>query len=212
MGMSYDYDDGRFQWDLGYYKNAEELGFGDNGPISDSRYTYDFSGANKEAHQVNLRFNYKFGKDRMHKAGFTVQYGGIWNLDTKRMGNHRAGGLHYELSHPRWSVKAHWLAYDNRPENQAGGRTSIEMTAYGAPYNTASKAMLYTLALGYTVPVQWGPITALQFYNDYTYMDKDVESWEDTQMNVTGVLVSAKPLYVYFDYAQGLHQPWLGPE
>ena len=43
-------------------------------------------------------------------------------------------------------------------------------------------------------------------------MDKAVSEWEDTQMNVFGILVSANPVYVYIDYASGLHQPWLGPQ
>ena len=212
MGISYNYKDERFDWDIGYYKNAEDLSFSDNGPVSDSRYNYDFSGRNKEVHQANLRFNYKFGENGMHKAGFSLQFGGIWNLDTERMGNHRAAGVHYELSHSRWSVKTQLLTYDNRPKNANGDRSMIEMTAYGAPYNTAARANLYSIAVGYTIPVKWGPITALQFYNDYCFMDKYEDQWEDTQMNVTGIYVSAKPVYLYIDYAQGLHQPWLGPQ
>jgi len=86
------------------------------------------------------------------------------------------------------------------------------MTAYGFPYNTAAKASIYTVGIAYTVPVEWGPITSLQFYENYAYMNKSVSSWEDTQMNVLGVLISAAPVYIYMDYASGLHQPWLGSQ
>lgn len=55
MGISYDLNTDKWQLDIGFYKNAEKLGFSDNGPISDSRYAYDFSGRNQEVNQLNLR-------------------------------------------------------------------------------------------------------------------------------------------------------------
>lgn len=48
MGVSYDFENDTFQLDVGFYKNAETLSFADNSPISDARYSYDFSGKNKE--------------------------------------------------------------------------------------------------------------------------------------------------------------------
>jgi len=52
MGVSYDFENEKFQLDIGFYKNAEELSFADNAPISDARYNYDFSGRNKEMRSV----------------------------------------------------------------------------------------------------------------------------------------------------------------
>jgi len=214
MGISYDIETAHFQLDLGFYKNAETLTFGDNNPVSDRRYNYDFSGRNKEINQFNVRFNYKItGEKVKHKIGTSLQYGGIWNIDTEDIGNHFAFGLHYELESPKWSIKTQYLNYNNKPENATGeSRDIIEMTAYGAPYNTAAKASIYTFGIAYTMPLTWGPITSIQFYNNYAFMDKAVSSWEDTQMNVLGALISANPVYIYMDYAMGKHQPWLGPQ
>jgi len=213
MGFSYDFENEKIQLDIGFYKNAETLSFADNGPISDARYSYDFSGRNKENNQINTRFNYKFGDKVKHKLGASVQFGGIWNIDTESMGNHKAGAIHYDLTSTRWNFKAQLLAYDNQPENLSeSSRDIIQMTAYGFPYNTAAKANIYSFSIAYTQPVKWGPITSLQFYNDYSYMDKSVATWEDTQMNVLGILVSANPVFIYIDYAMGKHQPWLGPQ
>lgn len=213
MGISYDIETERFQLDVGYYKNGEELSFSDNSPISDSRYNYDFSGRNKEINQFNVRFNYKFGDKATHKIGTSIQYGGIWNLDTKEVGSHYGLGLQYEMVANNWNVKAQYLTYDNKPENAVGeSRDIIEMTAYGFPYNTAAKASVYTFGVAYTFAVKWGPITSVQVYENYAYMDKAITTWEDTQMNVFGVLISANPTYIYIDYASGLHQPWLGSQ
>ena len=213
MGVSYDISNEKIDLDIGFYKNAETLTFGDNNPISDSRYNYDFSGRNREINQWNVRFNYKLGDRANTRIGTSLQYGGIWNIDTQRKGNHYALGLQYESDYGPLNLKAQAFTFHNRPENAPGqSRDWIEMTAYGAPYNTAAKGSMYSFGIAYTLDVQWGPVTAVQFYNDYTYFDKAVERFADTQMHVIGMLVSAQPLYVYVDYARGLHQPWLGPQ
>ena len=100
-----------------FYKNAEELQFGDTTPISTSRYGYDFSGANKEVNQGNIRFNYKFGKKAKHLFGTSLQYGGIWNIETAEMGSHVALGLHYEGTYKRWNLQSQFISYNNQPKN-----------------------------------------------------------------------------------------------
>ena len=213
MGVSYDFENEQFKIDLAFYKNAEKLSFGDNAPISNARYNYDFSGRNQEINQFNLRSNYKFGESAKNQLGFSVQYGGIWNIDTQLVGSHFAFGLQYELDYKNFSLKAQYLNYDNRPENAEGeSRDIIEMTAYGAPYNTAAKASIYSIGLAYTFTLNKGPLNTIQVYNNYAYMDKSVRTWNDTQMNVLGALWDMNPVYIYTDLGFGKHQPWLGPQ
>lgn len=212
MGISYDYENEHFRLDVAFHKNAEELTFGDNAPISADRYSYDFSGRNKEVNQFNLRFNYKLNGAAKQLLGTSLQYGGIWNLDTQETGSQTALGLHYQLDYKRINLKTQFISFNNKPENRDGeSRDIIEMAAYNFPYNTAAKAKTYSVALAYTVPLNWGAFNSIQFYNDYTYMDKAVATWEDTKMNVTGMFLDIKPVYIYIDYAQGLNHPWLEP-
>jgi len=213
MGLSYDFENDKFKLDIAYYKNSERLTFSDNSPISDSRYTYDFSGRNQEINQFNLRSNYKFGSIAKNQLGGTLQYGGIWNIDTESVGSQFAFGIQYEFDFKGFNLKAQYLSYNNQPQNADGeSRDIIEMTAYGAPYNTAAKASIYTIGIAYTFKIDKGPLNSIQVYNDYAYMDKAISSWEDTQMNVLGALFDLKPLYIYVDLGMGKHQPWLGPQ
>lgn len=41
-------------------------------------------------------------------------------------------------------------------------------------------------------------------------MDKRMDAFEDSVMNVTGVLVTAGFVYTYFDFAAGYNHSWLG--
>lgn len=213
MGLSYDFENEKLKLDIAFHKNSERLTFSDNSPISDNRYNYDFSGRNQEVNQLNLRSNYKFGTTVKQQLGGSLQYGGIWNIDTKTVGSQFAFGIQYELDISGFNIKAQFLNYNNQPENAEGeSRDIIEMTAYGAPYNTAAKASIYSIGIAYTLNIKKGPLNSIQIYNDYAFMDKAINSWEDTQMNVLGALFDLNPLYIYTDLGMGKHQPWLGPQ
>ena len=59
--------------------------------------------------------------------------------------------------------------------------------------------------------VNWEPVSSLQFYNNYGYLEKVNSDFADSVMNVTRVLVTAVNVYTYFDAAVK-NQPWLGPQ
>jgi hypothetical protein len=219
MGVKYTHSDEKWEYALAFFKNAEELRFGSNSDISDSRYSYDVSSSsdglyrNKEVNQLNVKVIRKFTTgSAKHKIGASAQYGGIYNLDTENTGNHYSMAAHYELTAGNFDLKAQISKYKYNTENPVDQTNDvIAMTAYGYPYLVASEATTYTLGAAYSVPVEWGPISNLQFYNDFGLMDKKIENFENSFMNVTGVLVSAGNVYTYIDAAQGKDQPWLGP-
>ena len=224
MGVKFTHKGKQWQYAFAFFKNAEELRFGSNSDVSDSRYSYDVASIdidgdgildlrNKEVNQINGKVNYIFGnKKRKHKLGASLQYGGLYNLETEETGNHYALAAHYELEVGNFDLKAQISTYKYNAKNSAGEPTDIiAKTAYGSPYLTASEATTYTFGIAYSIPVDWKPISSLQVYNDFGFMDKAVRSFEDSFMNVTGVFVTAGNVYTYLDFAAGKNQPWLGP-
>ena len=211
MGVKYLHEGDRFEYDLAFYKNAEELTFGGDTESSSNRYSYDVVGRNKEVNQVNGKLIYKFGDSIKNRLGISAQYGGLYNLDTRETGSHNGLALHYELDFRNWNFKLQAMTIHNNPKNLPGESNDIlQMGAYGVPYEVASDFNIYTLAFSKSIPVELGPISNLEFYNDFGFMDKQVETFEDSYMNVTGVLVSAGNLYTYVDYAAGYNHSWLG--
>lgn len=225
MGIKYSHSGDRWEYSFAFFKNAEELVFGNNSDISDSRYSYDVSsidingdGAmnfrNKEINQLNGKVAFITGNEIFkQKIGVSGQYGGLYNLETSQTGKHYASAIHYELKAGRTDIKAQIASYNYNPKNPvAETKQVIAMTAYGAPYLVASKAILYTFSLAYALPVKWDPVSKLRFYNDFGYMNKPLKEFENSIMNVTGILVIAGNVYTYFDAAAGKNHPWLGPE
>lgn len=225
MGVKYTHTGERLEYALAFFKNAEDMTFG--GDISDSRYSYDVSSIdvdgdgtpdlrNKETNQVNGKIAYKLGGESVqHKIGVSGQFGGLYNMDTQTTGNHYAWAGHYELSAGNLSAKAQVAGYNHNNENAdaepAEADGVVGMTAYGYPYLTAAEAMVYTVGLSYSVPVDWHPVSNLTFYNDFGMLSKAEESFEDSYMNVAGVMVTAGSVYTYIDFAAGKDHPWLGP-
>ncbi|MDT0687238.1 hypothetical protein [Autumnicola psychrophila] len=211
MGVKYQHFGENFEYQIAYFKNAEELRFGDASPVSYSRYSYDVAGNNKEVHQGNIKLLYNWGDSLRSGLGASAQYGGLYNIITKKTGNHYAFAVHYEADYKLWNLKTEVMLVSHNPKNEPDSSEEvIIMAAYGAPYEVAADFNLYTAAIARNVPVNWGPVSNLQFYNDFGYMQKKESSFEDSFMNVTGILVTAGNLYTYIDYAAGYNHSWLG--
>ena len=224
MGIKWHHENEKFAFDLAFFKNAEELQFGDASDLSNQRYSYDVSSIdvdsdgqldyrNKEVNQLNGNFIYKFNSNKAkHSLGASAQFGGLYNLDTQKMGNHYAFAAYYQMQLEQLKIKAQLTHYAHNPKNPQGeSDTQIAMGAYGAPYLVAAKANTYTFGASYNIPVSLGPISDLTIYNDFGYLQKQQSEFNDTFMNVTGMMVTAGSVYAYFDCAAGKNQPWLGP-
>jgi len=211
MGLKYSNVQDKFEYYLAFFKGAEELRFGGLTETDPSRYSYDVVGRNKEVNQFNGKFIYKTGENFKNRFGVSAQYGGLFNLDTEKTGTHYGISAHYEFDYKSWNLKSEIAYIDNNPRNAPGeSRDVIQMGAYGIPYEVAADYEMYTLAVSKSVKVDWGPVSNLQFYNDFGYMHKRVNDFNDSFMNVTGVLVTAGNLYTYIDYAAGYNHSWLG--
>lgn len=221
MGVKYSHKGEKWDYDIAFFKNAEELKFGSNSDVDNSRYAYDVGSIdiegntkyrNKEVNQINGRLVYKYGNDNVKaRFGLSVQYGGLYNLDTEDMGNRYALALHHNLTVGKWNIKAQWVNYKYNAENPVGESDDvIAMTAYDAPYLVASEASLYTLSVAYKIPLKGKLFNSISVYNDFGLMDKKTPGFKDSYMNVLGTMITAGNLYTYVDFAAGKSQPWLG--
>ncbi|WP_207494468.1 hypothetical protein [Aridibaculum aurantiacum] len=231
VGLEDDYDMGikirhtsdRWEGALAYYLLAEPRGTSDPtyGPYSAARYSYDVvpvpGNNNVERNQFNARGAYNFSGT---KVGASLQYGQIFNLVNNNVGHQTASAIHLEGNYGRFNLKAQYLHYNyNNVRNDAGELLNVvQMGAYGfGTYDVAANASMYVAGLSYSLPLNFGPVSDITFYNDYTYTRKNGQgqhnsgtySFANTQQNVIGALVSAGKIYTYIDWAAGKNHPWL---
>jgi hypothetical protein len=113
----------------------------------------------------------------------------------------------------------------NAVNNDGEDLSTVLMGAYAIPYEVSTEAWIATLGIAYSCDVDWGPVTNINFYNDFSYMGNTIgegttqratgdaitldDNFQFTVQNITGFLVTAGPVFTYFDIAQGINQPWL---
>jgi len=238
MGINFDITPtDRLEISLAYFRQAEPEGpkfggdvtFGNAGP---GRYSYDIVPGNgayvsggeitstsaslRELNQFNARVAYDVAEG--WELGASAQIGGIYNsvLDETETSTAFAG--HVVGNFGNFNLKAEYITYNYSAKGDNGNDLDVvQMGAYGYEYfggddytgGVAAEANMYVVGLAYTIPVEWGPISSLQPYIDYTMIDKTNENFYDTQHLIPRFLISAGGIYTYVDYAMGKNQPWL---
>lgn len=232
MGIAFDLKPvEKLDLSLAYFRQAEPTGPGADAYAG--RYSYDIipgtgtlvdsdgeiqsvAATLHEQDQVNARLVWHFADG--WQVGASAQAGGLYNsvLDESELATAFAGHVMGDFG--GFNLKAEVIRYDYNAKGDDGQELDVvQMGAYGSAYSggdgytggVASNGTIYVAGLGYTIPVNWGPITSIQPYIDYSMVDKDVDAFHDTHFLIPGMLITAGPIFAYVDYAMGKNQPWL---
>lgn len=227
LGLKLVHAQGPWNVQLAFYKNSEGTFTGKS--TDSARYAYDvvqvssanpaesylaLDSANRENNQLNARGTYTFqhGELGRTEVGLSVQAGQIFNGVTRKNGLGWAGALHVDGYYGPLNIRLESIRYGYDLANPEGeDERFVTVGAYDAPYKMASRGTVYVAGISYDLPVSWGPITKLTFYDNYSLLDKGDKSFVDSQQNVLGMMITAGPVYAFFDVASGKNQPWLGP-
>ena len=177
----------------------------------------------RELDQLNGRIAYDVTGNL--EIGASAQIGGIYNSVLQEKETSTAFAAHILGNFGNFNLKAEYISYNYNAKSDEGNDLDVvQMGAYGYEYfgsglsygeagfytgGAAARANMYVAGLAYSVPVDFGPVSSLQFYVDYTLIDKINEEFYDTKHLVPGVLITAGSIYTYVDYAMGVNQPWL---
>jgi len=231
FGAKLIYDEGPLNIQGAFYWN-DELGGSDSYFGSDSgdfpnflndRYSYDIVGARGtdegtfdtpttfafDSNIINGRVAYTFGHDTDYSTelGFSGQWGDIVDNSSQSIGDQYAVAAHLVGNYGPWNLQLQATQYEYDMDN---GMERMAVGAYDFYDTIASEATSYTANVAYSLPVSWGPISNLTFYNDYSLVTDKSAGLEDTWMNVTGVAVTSGGLYTYIDLILAENQPFIG--
>ncbi|MEX2456247.1 MAG: hypothetical protein WD381_02995 [Balneolaceae bacterium] len=228
MGLKFTRTTDSWQWDFAYFFQPEPEGppaaFGTGGS---GRYSYDVipgeDASLTERNQFNIRGAYQLENG---EVGASAQFGQLYNTVSDETNGKYAVAAHADFTFGNFGVMPQVLYYGMDAVNDTGEDIStVYMGAYAIPYEVSTDAMIATLGLSYSYDVDFGPVTNLTFYNDFSYMQNSVgegetllasdetltldDNFQSTIQNITGILLTAGPVFTYFDIAQGVNQPWL---
>ena len=222
-GVKMLYRNPRSPWDvrLAFFKDAQFglYGSGDPGRYSFNVVTASGTARNGDPAQQNVgdnmlagRVAYTFGRQgATTRVGVSLLAGQLYNKTTMRNGSRWAAGLHVNGNYGRWNVMIEFLRYEYHPRNPPGVNGDvIQLGAYDYYYPVPAGADSGLVNVAYTLPVRWGPVSSLKFYNDYTEIFRKQGNYPPTQMNILGTGIHAGKVYVYVDLVTARNQPFIG--
>lgn len=209
-----------WQLDLGFFKN-DELG-GVDGYVDDrsDRYSYDVVGfrdveegvyaepANPigEYNTFSGRYAYHMEHDGgSTEVGLSALSGGLHD-GVDRAGDYYAWALHLNSNFGRWNLQLQHGEYDYDIDNV----NRMAVGAYAFYDSIAAESTMTSANIAYSLPVTWGPVNNLQFYNDYSIIYDKSDDTANTWMNVTGMSMAAGAFFTYFDFVNARNQPFIG--
>jgi len=201
---------------VAYFRQAEPEGPANGsvswGNVGTGRYAYDIvptaGSSNRELNQLNLRAAYHL-TDKV-EVGLSGQVGQNYNSVVDDSKTSTAFAAHTVIDFGQFNFKGEFIQYNYAAMDDSGNDLDVvSMGAYGSAYGVASKAQMYMAGLAYTIPVEFGPISSVQAYVDYTYTNKINDEFVDMQHLIPGFLITAGNIYTYVDFAMGKNQPWL---
>ncbi|RLD24759.1 MAG: hypothetical protein DRI71_01565 [Bacteroidetes bacterium] len=201
LGIKYVRERDKLKLYAAYYRTSELP------PHIFARYSYDVVDTHNEINQLNFKVLYDLS---MVELGASIQLGQLEEVATGDKGDRYAFAIHAESNINNFNIMLQSIFYGFSPTGPITDR--VIMAAYDAPYAVASEGVIYSIGIRYHLPLELGPLTGIDFYNDYAYLNKTNSSFYDSQMNVLGAGVTFGPIYTYIDWASGINHSWLGPD
>ncbi len=217
LGAKYTKQFGELTLDLAYFALPTFNGKGKSAESARYSYAivpedvYDLPGVYEESHQLNIRSVYHV-ESLNTEFGASAQWLHLHAKDSRAAGAESfAGSLHSASSLGAFGLKAqltgyrHGTKYRNTAGDSSAYRDLIVMGAYDFAWPTATKGLIPSLAVSYTVPQVEGFFDSIVFYNDFSVLMKDGSgaqgSFNNSKMNVTGMAIAKDGWYIYIDYA-----------
>ncbi len=209
-----------WQLDLGFFKNDELGGVDVYVDSRADRYSYDIVGSRSQGEGIydeptqalgeyntfSGRFGYHLRQDGLEtELGVSALTGGLHDGQSDA-GDYQAWAVHSNSHYQNWNLQLQYSEY----RYDISGVDRIAVGAYAFYDSMAAEATSATVNLAYSMPVEWGPVTDLQFYNNYGLVYDKSDGSADTMMNVTGMSVAAGGFFTYFDLVHGRNQPFVG--
>lgn len=168
-----------------------------------------------EEHQFNAKVTYTFdhGDLGFTKVGASGQRGALVNQNTGSASwggayaghvHGRYGGFDAKLEFAQQSLDPplsdeNREAFNAQPDVDYNADDFVIMGAYAFPQRVASEHTVYSSSLAYHIPVDWGPVSEIKPYYDFSMLTKEVEGWNNNVTHDVGALTTAGPLYLYTD-------------
>jgi len=190
--------DGRYSYNVIPVAEGDRLGIAPDGDQS-----------LRELNTSYLRLAAPVGQSS--EVGISGRLGQLYNqsLDDTDWTTAISGHASLDVGNFNLMPQVTYFNFDATNDDGSAAQT-VPMGAYASGvYPVAAEGTKYQLSVSYSWDVEMGPVSNVTFYNDYAYLDKANDTFNDTQQNIFGFMVTKGNIFTYVDIASGTNHPWL---
>ncbi|MBD0243224.1 hypothetical protein IAF68_25005, partial [Acinetobacter baumannii] len=86
----------------------------------------------------------------------------------------------------------------------------LTLGGFDYSFNSATKGQIYSAELSYLFPQQFGPITSVRPYLNYSSYRKEQDGFKNSTRFIPGIAFNYQKLTVQAELLMGKHDPYLG--
>lgn len=193
----------------GFFKNSDIAASDDL-----ARFSYDVvrvagepAAQNEETNQANLRVALK---SAAVEGGLSLQYGQLYNYDTRENGQQYAAAVHASASYMNVSLQLQAMQYLFEPKNLSTARSDVVFIgAFADAYPIARNGRVLEANIAYDIHVG-RVVDTVRCYDNFSMLVKSDDAFEDSRMNVLGCSVTAGPIFGFVDLISAQNAPYIG--
>lgn len=179
-----------------------------------ARFSYDVvrvagepAAQNEETNQLNLRLALK---SALVEGGLSLQYGQLYNYETRDRGQQYAAAVHATASWRGLSMQLQAMQYLFEPANPTGvANDAVWVGAFADAFPIAARGRVLEANVAYDIPIG-RVIDTIRCYNNHSILLKDDPRFDNSQMNIVGCSVLAGPIFGFIDLISAKNAPYIG--
>lgn len=225
MGIKAIYTNGRLTAGWGFYKNPEnEHGSAHFRPdvtalgdITIPGTATTFRANDDPVNQLNgtLAYTVNKGSNSSTTVGATARVGQLYNIDTRKKGDHSAEAAFVTQEWGRWGITLQAAHYQYNPKRPAG--QSNESVALSDGRLMPASGDIYSTRVSYAMPMHLGPFNKVKLFDDFDNLHSgshDAFTSADVSYNIGGLVATTGRLSVYLTVQSGKNASvaFVGPD
>lgn len=217
LGVKYMHQQDDWNLQLAYYLRPADQGQGTSRggrTYATSVATADdyvIDGSDNHEHDIfvaRLAHNVALGAWQS-EIGASLLTSTLENQDTRNSGRRNALAAHYVGKNGPWGVQLQATRQVMSPNNP-GRDDLVSFGSFDGTFNVAAKGNLYVADLSYDIAGNFGWVSGVKVYGNYSIFDKDKDSFQDSQRFILGTSFSVKDLWIALEWLHGKHDPYIG--
>ncbi len=143
------------------------------------------------------------------QLGASAWYSTIENKRSGEDGDRQVYSVFSNTNYNQWNLQL-LAGYQDIDNADTEYKDHLTLGGFDYSFNSATKGQIYSAELSYLFSQQFGPITSIRPYLNYSSYQKEQDGFKDSTRFIPGIAFNYQKLTVQAELLMGKHDPYLG--